>query len=36
MSEEKSLVLSETLVNELIPNTSISPEALTKICDRLP
>ena len=36
MSEEKSLVLSETLVNDLIPNTSISAEALTKICDRLP
>jgi len=36
MSEEKSLVLSETLVNDLIPNTTISPEALTKICDRLP
>ena len=36
MSEEKSLVLSETLVNDLIPNTSISPEALTKICSRLP
>ena len=36
MSEEKSLVLSETLVNELIPNTTISPEALTKICNRLP
>ena len=36
MSEEKSLVLSETLVNDLIPNTTISPEALTKICSRLP
>ena len=36
MSEEKSLVLSETLVNDLIPNTTISAEALTKICDRLP
>ena len=36
MSEETSLVLSETLVNDLIPNTSISQEALTKICSRLP
>ena len=36
MSEEKALVLSETLVNDLIPNTSISQEALTKICSRLP
>ena len=36
MSEEKSLVLSETLVNDLIPNTTISAEALIKICDRLP
>jgi hypothetical protein len=36
MSEEKSLVLSETLVNDLIPNTTLSKEALIKICDRLP
>ena len=45
MSEEKSLVLSETLINDLIPNTTLSEiitsstlstEALVKICDRLP
>ena len=36
MNEEKSLVLSETLVNDLIPNTSLSQESLAKICNRLP
>ena len=36
MNDETSLVISETLVNDLIPNTTLSPEALTKICDRLP
>ena len=36
MSEETSLVISESVVKDLIPNTSLSPEALTKICDRLP
>lgn len=36
MSEEKSLVISESVVKDLIPNTSLSQEALTKICDRLP
>tara|TARA_B100000029_G_scaffold275204_1_gene269949 strand:- start:532 stop:1368 length:837 start_codon:yes stop_codon:yes gene_type:complete len=34
--QEKSLALSKTVVNDLIPNTSISQEALTKICNRLP
>jgi len=33
---EKSLAISKTVVNDLIPNTSISQEALTKICNRLP
>ena len=36
MSEEKSLVISESIVNDLIPNTTLSQESLTKICDRLP
>ena len=36
MSDETSLVISETLVNDLIPNTTLSPKALAKICDRLP
>ena len=36
MNDETSLVISETLVNDLIPNTTLSPEALAKICDRLP
>jgi hypothetical protein len=34
--EEKSLVLSETLINDLIPNTTLSQESLAKICNRLP
>ena len=36
MSDEKSLVISESIVNDLIPNTTLSQESLTKICDRLP
>ena len=36
MSEEKYLVISESIVNDLIPNTTLSQESLTKICDRLP
>ena len=36
MIEEKSLVISESIVNDLIPNTTLSQESLTKICDRLP
>ena len=33
---EDSLVVSKSLVSDLIPDSSISSEALEKICDRLP
>jgi len=36
MDEKTSLVLSETLINELVPNSTIEPESLKKICDRMP
>lgn len=39
MSEENkntSLVISKTVVNDLVKHTSISSKALTKICSRLP
>ena len=32
----QSLVLSESLLNDLLPESSISQEGLQKICDRLP
>jgi len=35
-NNEEFLVISESIVNELTPNTTISNKALTKICDRLP
>tara|TARA_B100000959_G_C14973705_1_gene620747 strand:- start:1514 stop:2338 length:825 start_codon:yes stop_codon:yes gene_type:complete len=36
MTEELTLTISKTVLQDLIPDTSISPEALTKICDRMP
>ena len=34
--KDTSLVISNEVVNDLVKSTSISSEALTKICDRLP